>query len=136
MRAANRRAANCGSETPSYSRPRIEEFFKRHTNGRKPDDWLLLDADGEQWRRHVWARDMRAAIVKYNEAGLDQLPTDQDLGAYVFRHARISEMLQTYGIDPVTVAIQCGTSVVMIEKAYHKFIPSAMRAKLEKARAA
>jgi integrase len=112
------------------------EFFTRHTDGRQLDECLLLDADGEQWRRHAWAREMRAAIVKYNEAGLDQLPTDKDLGAYVFRHARISEMLQIHGIDPVTVAIQCGTSVVMIEKAYHKFIPSAMRTKLEKARGA
>jgi len=116
--------------------PEDREFFERHTDGRKPDDWLLLDPEGELWRRHAWARAMRAAIVKYNAAGPDQLPTDRDLGAYVFRHARISEMLQIHGIDPVTVAIQCGTSVVMIEKAYHKFIPSAMRAKLEKARAA
>jgi integrase len=115
--------------------PEDREFFERHTSGRKDDEWLLLK-DGERWQRHAWAHQMRAAITKYNAAGLDQLPTDKDLGAYVFRHARISEMLQTYGIDPVTVAIQCGTSVVMIEKAYHKFIPSAMRAKLEKARAA
>src|SRR5258708_6307582 len=63
--------------------PEDREFFKRHTTGREPDEWLLLDADGEQWRRHVWAREMRAAIVTYNAAGLDQLPTDKDLGAYV-----------------------------------------------------
>jgi integrase len=116
--------------------PEDRKFFERHTNGRKPEEWLFVNSEGERWQRHAWAHHMRAAIVTYNEAGLDQLPTDQDLGAYVFRHARISEMLQIHGIDPVTVAIQCGTSVVMIEKAYHKFIPSAMRAKLEKARAA
>jgi integrase len=116
--------------------PEDREFFKRHTDGREPDEWLLLNSDGERWQRHAWAHQMRTAIIKYNAAGLDQLPTDRDLGAYVFRHARISEMLQIHGIDPVTVAIQCGTSVVMIEKAYHKFIPSAMRAKLEKARGA
>lgn len=116
--------------------PEDREFFERHTSERQPDEWLLLNSEGERWQRHAWAHQMRAAIIKYNEAGLDQLPTDRDLGAYVFRHARISEMLQIHGIDPVTVAIQCGTSVVMIERAYHKFIPSAMRAKLEKARAA
>ena len=79
---------------------------------------------------------MRAAITKYNEAGLDQLPTEGEVGAYAFRHARISELLQVHGIDPITVAIQCGTSVVMIEKVYYKFIPSAMRDKLKKLEAA
>ena len=50
--------------------------------------------------------------------------------AYSFRHARISELLRIHGVDPLTVAAQTGTSLVMIEKAYLKFIPSAFRAKL------
>ena len=50
--------------------------------------------------------------------------------AYSFRHARISELLQTYGVDPLTVAAQTGTSIAMIEKAYLRFIPSAMQEKL------
>ena len=50
--------------------------------------------------------------------------------AYSFRHSRISELLQLYGIDPLTVAQQCGTSMLMIEKYYFKFISSAMREKL------
>jgi hypothetical protein len=47
-----------------------------------------------------------------------------------FRHARISELLQIYGVDPLTVAAQTGTSIAMIEKAYLRFIPSAMQEKL------
>ena len=50
--------------------------------------------------------------------------------AYSFRHARISELLQMHGIDPLTVAQQTGTSLAMIEKAYFRFIASAMREKL------
>jgi hypothetical protein len=44
--------------------------------------------------------------------------------------ARISELLQVHGVDPLTVAAQTGTSLAMIEKAYLRFIPSAMREKL------
>ena len=52
------------------------------------------------------------------------------VGAYAFRHARISEPLQIHGVDPLTVAAQAGTSMAMIEKTYLRFIPSAMREKL------
>ena len=41
-----------------------------------------------------------------------------------------SELLQGYGVDPITVAAQTGMSVAMIEKAYLRFIPSAMQEKL------
>ena len=47
--------------------------------------------------------------------------------AYSFRHARISELLQIHGVDPLTVAAQTGNSLVMIEKAYLRFIPSRFR---------
>ena len=47
-----------------------------------------------------------------------------------FRHARISELLQVHGVDPLTVAQQTGTSVEMIERSYLRFIPSALQLKL------
>jgi integrase len=50
--------------------------------------------------------------------------------AYSFRHDRITDLLQIYGVDPLTVAAQTGTSIAMIEKAYLRFIPSAMLEKL------
>ena len=53
-----------------------------------------------------------------------------EASAYSFRHARISELLQVYGVDPLTVAAQTGTSLRMIERTYFKFIRSAMLEKL------
>jgi integrase len=106
-------------------------FFKRQAKGKMPAAPLFTE-DGEQpWRRHIWAREVRAAIKAHNEKakGRDRLPAE-GVGAYAFRHARISELLQIHGIDPLTVAHQTGTSLVMIEKAYLRFIPQAMREKL------
>jgi hypothetical protein len=48
------------------------------------------------------------------------------MGGLSRESARISELLQIYGVDPLTVEAQTGTSVAMIEKAYLRFIPSAM----------
>jgi len=50
--------------------------------------------------------------------------------AYSFRHARITDLLQIYGVDPLTVAARKGASIAVIEKAYLPFIPSAMQEKL------
>jgi hypothetical protein len=48
----------------------------------------------------------------------------------LFRHARISELLQVFNVDPLTVAHQTGTSLAMIEKAYMRLIPQALQEKL------
>ena len=105
-------------------------FFEKQTVD-KPPDSLIFTEDGEtQWRRHMWARTVRAAVKAHNKEakGRERLPTG--VGAYAMRHARISELLQIHGVDPLTVAAQTGTSLAMIEKAYLRFIPSAMREKL------
>ena len=73
---------------------------------------------------------MRAAIANHNEHAKGKQRISTDASAYSFRHARISELLQIYGVDPITVAAQTGTSVAMIEKAYLRFIPSAPQEKL------
>jgi integrase len=113
-------------------------FFAAQSRSKLPGA-LLFTEDGETpWRRHVWAREFRAAVAKVNEAarGKGRIPVENKEGgnkgasAYSFRHARISELLQLHGIDPLVVAQQTGTSVAMIERAYLKFIPSAMREKL------
>jgi integrase len=91
----------------------------------------IFTEDGEQpWRRHKWARGMRAAILEHNKEAKGKARISPAASAYSFRHARISELLQVHGIDPLTVAIQTGTSLAMIEKAYLRFIPSALREKL------
>jgi integrase len=87
--------------------------------------------DVREWTSHLWGRRVRAAIDRHNETAQEgELKIPVDASAYSFRHARISELLQIHNIDPVTVAAQTGTSILMLEKTYFKFIHSAMRAKL------
>jgi len=106
------------------------DFFKTQTQDR-PLFAPLFTEDGEQpWRRHAWARATRTAITKHNEAAEEKRRIPTEASAYSFRHARISELLQIHGVDPLTVAAQTGTSLAMIEKSYLRFIPSAMREKL------
>jgi integrase len=91
----------------------------------------IFTEDGAQpWRRGNWAYELREAAKKVNEKARDKDRIPAGVGAYAFRHARISELLQIHGVDPLTVAAQTGTSLAMIEKAYLRFIPSAMREKL------
>jgi integrase len=104
--------------------------FARQTKDKLPSA-LLFTVDGQKpWRRHLWAQEVRSAIAAHNRVarGSDRIPTEAS--AYSFRHARISELLQVYGVDPLTVAAQTGTSLRMIERTYFKFIRSAMLEKL------
>jgi integrase len=106
------------------------EFFRRQAAD-KPPGASLLTEDGEQtWRRHIWSRRIRAAIAAHNKEARGKSRIPPNATAYSFRHARISELLQVHGVDPLTVAAQTGTSLVMIEKAYLRFIPSALQEKL------
>jgi len=105
-------------------------FFKAQAKGKLPVAPLFTEDGQQPWRRHIWAEETRTAIAAHNKAarGPARIPTDAS--AYSFRHARISELLQIHGIDPLTVAQQTGTSLRMIERTYFKFIPNAMREKL------
>lgn len=105
-------------------------FFARQAKSKLPAAFLFTDPDGNPWRRHIWSREFRAALAEANKKlrGKNRIPNEAS--AYAFRHTRISELLQLYGVDPLTVAQQTGTSLVMIEKAYFRFIQSAMREKL------
>jgi integrase len=104
-------------------------FFEKHTADKLPGAPIFTEDGQQPWRRHMWARRVREAIKTHNKKakGKERL---RRVGAYAMRHARISELLQIHGVDPLTVAAQTGTSLVMIEKAYLRFIPSAMRDKL------
>lgn len=106
------------------------KFFERETRGKLPKAPIFTENGEQPWRRHIWARQFRAAADKVNEESRGKTRIPAEATAYSFRHARISELLQVHGIDPLTVAAQTGTSLVMIEKAYLRFIPSAMREKL------
>ena len=60
--------------------------------------------------------ELREAAKKVNgkTRRKDRIPAG--VGAYFFGHARISELLQVHGVDPLTVAAQTGTSLAMIKK--------------------
>jgi integrase len=98
--------------------------------GKHPAALLFPDKDGDAWKKSTWMDAVRDAIKRHNESvePADQLP--RGTRAYSMRHARISELLQRHGIDPLTVAKQTGTSLQQIEKIYYKFISSAMKEKL------
>jgi integrase len=105
-------------------------FFRSSANGKSPTDRLFTAAEGKPWRRDMWAEQVRSAITLHNKRAPVKARIPDGASAYSFRHARISELLQVYGVDPLTVAAQTGTSLRMIERAYFKFIRSAMLEKI------
>lgn len=105
-------------------------FFSEQAKSKTPKARLFTDAEGKPWERHEWAREVREAIAAHNAKARGKRRIPANASAYSFRHARISELLQVHGVDPLTVATQTGTSLKMIEKAYFRFIPAAMKDKL------
>lgn len=106
------------------------KFFTRIALSKLPTAPLLSDPDGERWGRHRWSDKVKLAIKAVNAKAKGQARIPFGSCAYSFRHARISELLQDYGVDPITVAQQTGTSTRMIEQNYYKFIAPALREKL------
>ena len=109
-------------------------FFDEQSAGKLPKALIFTRDGARPWERSPWAKAFRAAAAAVNEKarGKDRIPPAAS--AYSFRHARISELLQVHGIDPLTVAAQTGTGLRMIERAYHRFIASVMREKLASVR--
>jgi integrase len=112
-------------------------FFKELVQDKCPTDPLVPNTIGGHWRRHEWSMGIREAIKAANKEQADRRrkPSAPSIPrgacAYSFRHARISELLQDYGVDPLTVAAQTGTSLAMIEKYYYKFFSNELRNKLD-----
>jgi integrase len=107
------------------------KFFKAQTRGKLPKAPLIANEVGGHFTDQEWCRGIELAIIAANKTAkkaAQKIPAGAS--AYSFRHTRISELLQVFGIDPLTTAAQTGTSVAMIEKYYFKFISSSMREKL------
>lgn len=128
---------------PARMRARIVELmpddaklFKDLAKGKAANQFLLLDENGMQWTRHHWALGIRTAIAYANASATPSQLLQKEISAYSFRHSRISELLQVYKIDAVTVARQTGTSLAMMERYYWKFIPSSARDQFSKSDAA
>src|SRR6185295_5320411 len=105
-------------------------FFRKMSRDKLPAARLLCRENGKPWTYQTWGEEMRAAITAYHAKCLTKNRLPDGASAYSFRHARISELLQIHGIDPLTVAVQTGTSLFQIEKTYFKFIPQALKDKL------
>lgn len=105
-------------------------FFKSQAKDQLPAAPLFTEDGQKPWRRDMWAAEIRTAIASHNKTARGAMRIPSDASAYSFRHARISELLQVYGVDPLTVGAQTGTSLRMIERTYYKFIPSVMHEKL------
>ena len=106
-------------------------FFRDQARGKLPKAPLIANDDGAHWTDQQWCAGIGRAITAANAAAKkpdERIP--KGASAYSFRHTRISELLQVYGIDPLTVAQQCGTGIMMIQDHYFKFIKSSMRDKL------
>jgi integrase len=117
-------------------------FFNDLVRDRQPNAPLCPTSTNIFWDRHSWAKLLREAITVANEtiAQPNVYAIDSDtsvikripkkVSAYTFRHSRISELLQHHHVDPMTVALQMGTSVEMIERHYFRFLASSLRSKL------
>lgn len=108
------------------------EFFREQCRDKLPKAPLITGVKGKHWTNDRWCHWMTQAISTANakaKTPAERIP--EGAKAYSFRHARISELLQEKGIDPLTTARQCGTSVAVIEAHYHRFIPAAMLEKLD-----
>jgi len=105
-------------------------FFKLQVKDMLPGAPLFTEDGQKAWRRDMWAEAVRKAVAVHNKTARGAARVPSGASAYSFRHARISELLQVYGVDPLTVGAQTGTSLRMIERAYYKLIPSVMREKL------
>jgi integrase len=112
------------------------KFFKAQTRGKLPKAPLITNEAGGHFTDQQWCREIELAIIAANKTArkpAQRIPAGAS--AYSFRHTRISELLQLYGIDPLTTAQQTGTSIAMIERFYFKFISSSMRDKLNAVKA-
>jgi integrase len=112
------------------------EFFRAQARGKLPKAPLIANASGEHFIDQQWCAGIERAIIAVNNAAdIEKNPAHRipkGASAYSFRHSRISELLQLYAIDPLTVAQQTGTSVQMLQLHYFRFIESNMRERLNR----
>lgn len=117
-------------------------FFNDLVRDKQPNAPLCPSTTNGFWDRHSWAKLLREAINVGNEAiarpNVQAIDSDtrttkiipKEVSAYAFRHSRISELLQHHHVDPMTVALQMGTSVEMIERHYFRFLSNSLRSRL------
>lgn len=113
------------------------KFFKEQAKDKLPAAPLVSNVEGGHWTDQQWCGRIARSIVAANkEAKKPAQRIPAGVSAYSFRHTRISELLQVYGVDPLTTAQQTGTSIAMIQRYYFNFISSSMRDKLNAVKSA
>lgn len=112
--------------------PIDKPLFLSMIKDKMPEAPLVMNADGERLARHQWAKALREAIEFANAGAKPAERIPEQAGAYSYRHTRISELLQVFEVDAMTVADQTGTSLAMMKLYYWKFIPSAIREKFDR----
>ena len=99
------------------------DFLNRVTDGRGPDEFLLVRRDGRRWKKSDQTRPVKDALKK---AGL---ATDGSI--YALRHTYVSRAIEG-GVPLNVIADNCGTSVRMIEKTYAKILAEKRRDFIER----
>jgi integrase len=101
--------------------PKVVAFFRGLAKSKLPAAPLVSYFDGSHFQKHQWHRGIVSARA---DAALGD-----DVVAYSLRHTAITSWLSA-GIDIATVAKWAGTSIVMIDKHYHSYLPNSAEGKL------
>ena len=75
-------------------------FFDKQASDKLAAAPLFTEDGSQPWRRHIWAREVRAAVAKVNAKAKGAARIPAGASAYSFRHARISELLQVARCGP------------------------------------
>ncbi|HEV8364598.1 MAG TPA: site-specific integrase [Gemmatimonadaceae bacterium] len=112
-------------------------FIKTQCRDKLPKAPIFPNPEGGVWGNNQWAKQCRKAIKRANarRAASDERYIPIKASCYSFRHSRISELLQVYGVDPLTVCKQTGTSLAMLHEYYWHLIPDKMREALDSLKA-
>jgi integrase len=101
-------------ERPIHLPPAAVALLRRCGSGKRPQDHLLTTLAGTPWTKSLHSRPLADAASK---AGLDPATV-----FYSLRHSWISRALKA-GVPTKAVADHCGTSIMMLQRYYAKFIP-------------
>jgi hypothetical protein len=98
-------------------------LLNRLTKGRASDEYLCARTDGLPWLNGIEHRPFADAR--------DKAEVPSEFVPYSLRHFHISQALIA-GVQMQALAENVGTSLLMIQKHYGKFLPSDRRAMLSK----
>ena len=93
--------------------PEQAALFAAQCKGKTPAAPLFANKFGDAWHCDSWKRPLKDAVLT---AGLSRGST-----MYTLRHSVITDLIKA-GVDVASVAKYAGTSILMIERNYHKML--------------